>query len=117
MKEGDVVLAVLPQADGQTKLRPVLLLRQLPPPHKDFLVCGISTQLHQMINNFDELISVKDDDFRNSGIIKESIIRLSFLAVISTNIIAGAIGNISGQRHKKLLKRLSDYLIKEFDNQ
>ena len=97
----------------KTKLRPVLLLRQLPPPYNDFLVCGISFKIHQMINNFDDLISVKDDDFNASGIIKESILRLSFLAVISNNIIAGVIGNISDQRHKKLLKRLSDYIIKE----
>ncbi len=40
MKEGDVVLAALPQADGKSKLRPVLLLRRFPPPHSDFLVCG-----------------------------------------------------------------------------
>ena len=113
MKEGDVVLAALPQADGKSKLRPVLLLRQLPPPYNDFLVCGISSQLHQMINNFDELISEKDDDYRKSGIIKESIIRLNFLAVISINIIAGTIGRISEQRHQKLLKRLSDYLVKK----
>jgi len=79
MKEGDVVLAALPQADGKTKLRPVLLLRQLPPPYNDFLVCGISFQLHHMINDFDELISKDDDDFKKSGSIKESIIRLSFL--------------------------------------
>jgi len=113
MKEGDVVLAALPQSDGKTKLRPVLLLRQLPPPYNDFLVCGISSQLHQKINDFDDLISENDDDFKKSGIIKESIIRLSFLAVTSVNIIAGTIGKISEQRHQKLLRRLSDYLVKK----
>ncbi len=30
MKEGDVGLASLQQADGQQKLRPVLLLKQVP---------------------------------------------------------------------------------------
>ncbi len=116
MKEGDVVLASLPQADGKIKLRPVLLLRQLPSPYNDYLVCGISSQIHQMIKNFDDLISAKDNDFKDSGIIKESIIRLNFLAEISTNIIAGVIGNISDERHIKLLKRLSDYIIKKFDD-
>ncbi len=113
MKEGDVVLAALPQADGKSKLRPVLLLRQLPSPYNDFLVCGISTQIHQLIKNFDELISEKDNDFKDSGIIKDSIIRLSFLAVAPINLVAGKIGRISEFRHKKLLKRLSDYLIKD----
>jgi mRNA interferase MazF len=113
MKEGDVVLASLPQADGKSKMRPVLLLRQLPPPHNDFLVCGISTQVYQLIKNFDELISEKDDDFKNSGIIKNSVIRLSFLAVAPINVVAGKIGRISDLRHKTLLQRLSNYLVKD----
>lgn len=113
MKEGDVVLAALPQADGKSKLRPILLLRQLPQPYNDFLVCGISTQIHQLIKDFDELILEKDNDFNDSGIIKESVIRLSFLAVAPINLIAGKIGRIYETRHKILLKRLSDYLVKD----
>ncbi len=111
MKEADVVLASLPQADGKSKLRPVLLLRKLPLRYNDFLVCGISTQLDQLIKNFDELISEKDNDFKDSGLIKESIIRLNFLAIAPVNLIAGKIGRISEIRHKTLLKRLSDYLV------
>ncbi|MDO8549530.1 MAG: type II toxin-antitoxin system PemK/MazF family toxin [Ignavibacteria bacterium] len=105
--------AALQQSDGKTKLRPVLLLRQLPAPYKDFLVCGISSQLHKKIEGFDDLISENDNDFKKSGIIKKSLIRLSFLAVTSANIIAGTIGRISEQRHQKLLRRLSDYLVKK----
>lgn len=112
MKEGDVVLAALGQADGKSKLRPVLLLRQFPLPYNDFLVCGISTQIHQLIKDFDELISEKDNDFKDSGLIMGSIIRLSFLAVAPVNLVAGKIGRISEVRHKKLLRRLSDYLVK-----
>ena len=51
MKEGDVALTPLPQADGQIKNRPVILLRQMP-AFGDFLVCGISTQLHQEVNPY-----------------------------------------------------------------
>lgn len=46
MKEADIVLTPIPQADGTIKNRPIILLRELP-PYRDFLVCGISTQLHQ----------------------------------------------------------------------
>ena len=56
MKEGDIVLASLPQADGFTKNRPILLLREMH-EYGDFLVCGISSQLHQEVNGFDEIIS------------------------------------------------------------
>lgn len=66
MKEGDVILAPLPQADGQIKNRPALFLRELP-PFQDALVCGISTQLHQWVIGFDELITSQDDDFASSG--------------------------------------------------
>jgi len=62
MIEGEIILAQLPQADGGTKLRPVLLLKELP-GYKDFLVCGISTQLRQLIAGFDELIDQTTPNF------------------------------------------------------
>jgi mRNA interferase MazF len=54
-KSGDIVLASLPQADGKTKLRPALVLKQML-PYKDLLVCGISTQINQEVLGFDEII-------------------------------------------------------------
>ena len=101
MKEGNIVLTPLPQADGKTKLRPALLLRQLP-PHNDFLVCGISSQVWHEVKNFDELITASDTDYKQSGLINSSLIRLGFLAVIPTKNIAGSIGSISSDRHKRL---------------
>lgn len=56
MSEGDVSLTPLPQADGRTKPRPVILLRQMP-SFGDWLVCGVSTQLHQAVPDFDETIA------------------------------------------------------------
>ena len=67
MNEGDLALAPLPQADGQIKNRPVALLRRLP-PFGDFLVCGISTQLHQRVAGFDEEIAAADPEFAASGL-------------------------------------------------
>lgn len=48
MKEGDVILASITQADGKIKNRPVVILRIMP-KYNDYLVCGISTQLNQYI--------------------------------------------------------------------
>ena len=42
MKEGDVILTPILQADAIAKNRPALILRELP-PFQDLLVCGIST--------------------------------------------------------------------------
>ncbi len=72
MKEGDVILAPVPQADGTIKTRPAVILREMP-PYKDFLVCGVSTQLHQRVIDFDEVISPFDPDFTSSGLKSESL--------------------------------------------
>ena len=67
MKEADIVLTPIPQADGKIKNRPVILLRELP-PDRDFLVCGVSTQLHQQVQGFDDIISPSDPDFSATGL-------------------------------------------------
>ena len=41
MKEGDVILTPVPQADGKLKERPAIFLREMP-PYRDLLVCGVS---------------------------------------------------------------------------
>ncbi|MCX5644069.1 MAG: type II toxin-antitoxin system PemK/MazF family toxin [Phycisphaerae bacterium] len=111
MKEGDVILTAVPQADGAIKNRPAIILREMP-PYRDLLVCGVSTQLNQQVKDFDELISPSDADFAASGLRSESLIRLGFLAVLPRSSIIGAMGSVSPRRHRRLLKRLSDYLVK-----
>ncbi len=110
MREGEIILANLPQSDGNIKLRPVLLLKQLP-GYNDFLVCGISTQLHQLVKNFDELIDENNNNFIQTGLRQSSLIRLGFLAVIPNNMIPGTIGRIDSALHKNLLERLAKYLM------
>jgi len=112
MNEGDVILAPLPQADGQTKNRPAVALRELP-PYGDMLVCGISTQLHQLVPGFDELIARSEADFAASGLLADSVIRLGFLAVLPRKSILGSIGVLSPERHRRLLRRLSAYLVEQ----
>ena len=110
MKEGDAVLTPIPQADGVTKNRPAIILREMP-PYRDFLVCGVSTQLEKEVKGFDDVISSTDDDFKSTGLRITSLVRLGFLAVLPSAQIIGAIGSLSSTRHRRLLKTLSDYLI------
>ncbi len=110
MREGDVILTPLPQADGTTKNRPALLLRELP-PFGDYLACGISTQLHQAVPEFDDIISKDDADFADSGLLSNSVIRLGFLAVLPSQRIVGAIGQVAPERHAGLLRTLGKHLI------
>lgn len=110
MKEGDIILTPLPQADGKEKPRPALLLREMP-PFGDFLVCGISSQIHQGVSSFDEWIETTDADFAESGLLVSSVIRLGFLAILPKARIIGVIGHVLAGRHDVLLKRLSAYLV------
>ena len=111
MQEGNVILTPVPQADGAVKNRPAIILREMP-LYKDLFVCGVSTQLYQQVKGFDEIILPSDTDFASSGLKSASLIRLGFLAVLPRSRIIGAIGSISPDRHKRLLKTLSDYLVK-----
>ena len=107
MREGDIILTPIPQAGGKVKNRPAIFLREMP-PFRDALVCGVSTQTHQLAPNSDELITNQDSDVSSSGLVSDSIIRLGFLAVLPRRNIIGSIGSISPERHR----RLFEYLVK-----
>jgi mRNA interferase MazF len=111
MREGEIVIVALPQADGQVKNRPALFLRALP-PFNDALLCGISTQLAREVKGFDETITPADEDFISSGLVAASLIRLGFLSVVPGNQLIGSIGHVSVARHRRLLGNLSEYLVK-----
>ncbi len=110
MQPGDIALIEMLQTDGHYKLRPALILKQLP-KYKDFLVCGISTQTHQYIKDFDEILDETDFHFIETGLHKTSLIRLSFVAVVPSANISGSIGKIQSALHKELLQRLAQFLI------
>jgi mRNA interferase MazF len=110
IEEGDIILSSIMQADGQTKNRPTLVLRKMP-PFGDYLVCGFSTQLHQQVVGLDEILSESDADFATSGLRTASLIRLGFLTIVAHSNLIGAVGFISTERHQRLLRRLSAYLV------
>lgn len=109
MKEGDVILVSLPQADQQAKKRPAVVLREMP-LYRDLLVCGISSQLQPRVVGFDEVIGPGDADFPQSGLLAPSLVRLGFLAVVARKGIVGVIGTIASERHRRLMQNLSAYL-------
>ncbi|MGI8566783.1 MAG: type II toxin-antitoxin system PemK/MazF family toxin [Pyrinomonadaceae bacterium] len=104
MKEGDVVIVAMPQAKGTTKNRPTIIPREMP-PFQDMLVCGVSTQLHQEVKDFDETIAPTDSGFVASSLVGKSLIRLGFLTVVPQSQIVSVIGSVSSTRHRRLLDR------------
>jgi len=85
VSEGEIVVARLPQADGGAKLRPVVLLRELP-GFGDFLVCGVSSQLGQAIGGFDVIIADDSDGFAGSGLRVSSVVPWHFLPLCQWRI-------------------------------
>jgi mRNA interferase MazF len=100
VREGSIILTAIVKADGQRKNRPALLLREMP-KYGDLLICGISTQLRQYLTNFDEIIKTEDSGFVTSGLVRESLIRLAFLAVHSHSLLGTQIVGINSISHNE----------------
>lgn len=108
---GQVIVFRFPQTDLEAgKLRPALLLGKLPGEYDDWLICMISSQTRQYIAGFDELVQEDHEDFGASGLKVASLIRVGRLAVVSGEILIGAIGQVSSERLSRVKKHLSDWL-------
>ncbi len=111
ISEGQVVLFRFPQTDqAASKLRPSLVLRRLPGPFDDWLICMISSQLEKQIPGFDEVIAARDTDFTTSGLKTDSVIRIARLAVAQRLVLLGAIGQIAPERLTRLKSKLREWI-------
>ena len=113
-KERDIILIrVGSSQERNIKLRPAICLRMMPPNYREFLVCGLSSKLDLHIQGFDEIVTPKDEKNEELGNLQcKSVIRLGFLDRVRIQAVQGSIGSISVERHRRLLKKLSDYFVK-----
>ena len=109
VSEGEIIVARLPQADGGSKLRPVVLLRELP-GFGDFLVCGVSSQLRQAIRGFDIILDAASGDFATTGLRVSSVVRLAFLAVVPVTNMKRRLGRLSPSVLEALQQSLAQHL-------
>ena len=108
---GQIALIPFPFTDlSAAKLRPVVLLCRTPGRFDDWLVCMISSRLHQAESGFDEIITGKDVDYATSGLKVPSVLRLSRLAVVDGTVLVGAIGSIGKERLARIRKRIADWI-------
>jgi len=111
VQEGSIVLFRFPQTDkSRGKLRPALVLRQLPSLYNDWLICMISTQLTQQIDGLDEQIKEDDQDFKGSGLKVTSLFRVSRIAVVEESIFLGVIGAVSTDRLTRIKNSLANWM-------
>ena len=112
MQAGQVVLFRFPQTDlAEGKLRPALLLGRLPGEYNDWLLCMISSQIQQRVADFDEVIDMRDADYAESGLKAPSVLRIGRLAVVDSEIIVGAVGQVAPGRLAGIRRRLADWLV------
>ena len=111
ISEGQTVLFKFPQTDQQIgKLRPALVIRRLPTPYNDWLICMVSSQLNQKLPVLDETITPNDSDFLDSGLKLPSVIRICRLAVVNGDILIGKIGQISNKRLLRIKQNLAQWI-------
>ena len=89
-RPGEIALMPFPYTDlkGQKK-RPVLLLRQLDGYKDDWLVCMISSQVHQAHPELDWILEPASKEFSSAGLKVASVFRLSRLAVLDGSLLLG----------------------------
>jgi mRNA interferase MazF len=113
-EEGQVVLFAFPEAGQITgKFRPAVIIRALPNPHGDWLVCMISSQLRHEIPEMDEVVRDTDSDFPETGLRMTSLIRVARVAVVSRGELEGAIGQLSEERLRRIRRRLARWIDSE----
>lgn len=108
MENGSIVLVSLPQADGRMKNRPAVVLGKLA-PFGDFLVCGVSSQIHNKIDGVDEIVEESSADFRDTRLKGASVIRVLYLGTLPSYVIKGRMGKISQMRLQRIYRSLEKH--------
>lgn len=97
--------------DATPKLRPVLVLKKASEKYDDWLVSLISTKVHQFNESFDELLKSDHSDFSDTGLKKDSVIRLSYLFTTDASNFEGLIGSITEEIYLRICSRLSSWML------
>lgn len=112
IEEGHIVLFPFPQTDQSTgKLRPALVLRKCPGPHGDWLICMISSQLRHELPGMDEVIREHDAEFAETGLKLPSVIRVTRLAIVASDMLRGSIGALTDPRLSRVRQSIARWLV------
>lgn len=78
-----------------------------PGSYQNVLICGISTQLRDLLPDWDDIVDSSDADFSQSGLHRTSAVRPSCLYGSDSREIAGVIGRIDAARLDRVRRRLA----------
>ncbi|TAK32108.1 MAG: type II toxin-antitoxin system PemK/MazF family toxin [Chloroflexota bacterium] len=106
-RRGDIVLARFPFSDGSgTKLRPVLILAEVPGPFRDYVVLFISSQLSHASGEFDLVLDRSHAAFQRSGLKVSSVFRIAKIATLSDALLVGTLGQLDDIFFGEVVRRL-----------
>jgi mRNA interferase MazF len=104
---GDIALARFPFTDQtQARLRPVLILAEVPGRYRDFIVMFISSQLNQAVPQLDFVLNPSDPTFAASGLKVPSVFRIAKIAALSDALMVGTLGRMDATTFDEILRRL-----------
>lgn len=107
----DVVLARFPFTDHSgSKLRPVLVLAEIPGAYRDYVVMFISSQLGQAVPSLDVIVRPSDRAFALTGLKVASVFRIGKVASLSQALIAGTLGQLPMAEFDEVVLRLTRLL-------
>ncbi len=107
----DVVLARFPFTNqASAKLRPVLILAEIPGAYRDYIVLFISSQLGQATPNFDVILDPAHPAFVSSGLRTASVFRVGKVASLSDALLAGTLGRLDQSVFLEIVRRLARLL-------
>jgi len=107
----DIVLARFPFTDQQqTKLRPVLVLAEVPGAYRDFLVMFASSQLTQALPG-DIVLAPADAAFAASGLKVATVFKIGKISTISVDLLVGQLGVLEKRTFDALVAALVHLLV------
>ncbi len=108
---GQIALTPFPNTYlSHPKLRPVLLICKASVRYDDWLVCMVSSQLQQFEPELDEFIRTDDSEYAATGLKVSSVLRVTRLAVLQTDLMVGLLGEISQPRLKTVTQRIARWI-------
>lgn len=108
--KGDVVLVQFPFTDlSQSKLRPAIIL-WIDPVGTDVVVCAITSQNLNRLEEGEFLLDTADPDFPSTGLRVASKVRATRIATLDRQLVARRLGKVG----RRSMQTLNTVLIESF---
>ena len=103
--KGDIVVIEFPYSNlKEAKRRPVFILKV--PKGKDILVLQITSSSYENLLE----IPIKEEDFREGNLKKDSYLRIDKIASIDKSLINYKVGSLKKAKIEEIINKVTNYL-------